>query len=166
MTAKKTVRTFELRGYGFPVRLENAPMEKIMGEWVPAVNHMELDRAILVAVALRPGRLTGAHVKFIRQVHDMTLDEFAAGIGVTRQAVMKWERKDSEPTGMALPTETTTRMFALSRLNPELAGETFQEAFAHLRKIIRAKEAPEVGIPAARIRNRDRFAKDLYAGTR
>lgn len=113
----KILAEFIYEGLGFPVCLQNCPMVKVCGEWVPAIDFPKLQDAMATAVPLKPARLTGAEVRFLRSHFDMTLQELADEFGLTRQAVSKWEKNGQEFTGMALPTERDFRVFALIRLN-------------------------------------------------
>lgn len=112
----KTLAQFLYEGLGFPVYLKNCPMVKAYGEWVPAVNFPQLEDVMAIAVALKPARLTGAEVRFLRVHFDMTLQELADEFGLSRQAVAKWEKKGQKLTDMGLPTERDFRVFALIRL--------------------------------------------------
>jgi transcriptional regulator with XRE-family HTH domain len=106
-------------GLGFPIHLQNCPMVKIYGEWMPAIDLSKLQDVMAVEVTLNPGRLCGAEVRFLRIFFGMTLQALAEEFGVTRQAVAKWERKGNELTGMGLAAERDFRMFALIRLDIE-----------------------------------------------
>ena len=113
---RKTQKVFIDEGFGFKVRILNASMVKVRGEWTPNINYNELAKVVVHALCHKPGRLTGAEIRFIRQHFEMTLQAFASRFCVTHVAVIKWERAKNKPTVMAWTTEKDLRLFTLSRL--------------------------------------------------
>jgi len=107
---KKRVKKFTDRGFGFPVILEDVPMVKVRGSWVPDINYAMLAVAVFSELSRLDGRLTGNQVRFIRLQLSMTLQEFAARLRVTHPAVLKWEKKGDSPTGMSWSTEKDIRL--------------------------------------------------------
>lgn len=118
MTNMKTKirREFVYEGFGFPVILCNVPMVKVRGVWTPDVDYDALARGVLLCMAKKPSRLTGAEVRFVRQFFEMTLTKFAARFGVTHAAVVKWEKAGEEPANMTWAIEKDLRLFILDRL--------------------------------------------------
>lgn len=106
-------------GFGFPVYLLNVPMIYIRGHWTPKINYNELSDVLLKALAEKPSKLTGAELKFIRTKLEMTLTDFAEKFYVTHPAVLKWEHKKDEPTGMNWATEKDIRLFIFSSKSPK-----------------------------------------------
>ena len=102
-------------GFGFPVVLVNVPMIKVRGSWTPEVDYNKLSRRLLEALAVKPARLTGSEVRFIRHMLSMTLEQFGKRFGVTHPAVMKWERAGNNPTAMTWAVEKDVRLEVLQR---------------------------------------------------
>ena len=98
-------------GFGFPVYLLNVLMIKIRGHWTPKINYNDLSDLLLTALAEKPSKLTGNELKFIRTKLEMKLADFAEKFYVTHPAVLKWEHKKDEPTGMNWATEKDIRLF-------------------------------------------------------
>lgn len=135
---KRTQKVFIDEGFGFKVRILNPSMVKVRGEWTPNINYNELAKVVVHALCHKPGRLTGAEVRFLRQHFEMTLQEFADRFCVTHVAVIKWEKAKSKATPMAWTTEKDLRLFALSRLNPK--ASEIVALYAELEK--QRKESP------------------------
>ncbi|MCO5142095.1 MAG: hypothetical protein M9962_03285 [Oligoflexia bacterium] len=113
---KKTIKFYDDFGFGFQVRINNAPMVKIRGEWVLDLDHRKLQDALLRALASKHVRLTGSEVRFIRNAHEMTLVEFGEKFDVSHAAVIKWEKSGDKSTGMNWSTEKDIRLFVASKL--------------------------------------------------
>jgi len=129
----KIRKRYEDHGFGFKVVLRNVPMRKRMGEWCPEINWQALADELFAAMAVKPSRLTGQEVRFIRKKRGMTLTEFAERFGVTHPAVMKWERAEDGPTGMNWAMEKDIRLAILAWT--QCKPEAFFEAYAALEKI-------------------------------
>lgn len=100
------MKRFQFNGLGFPVILINAPIK----DGIPAVNYNQMADAVFEALIRKPGRLSGAEVKFVRMHKEMTQGAFAEMVGVDRTSVVKWEAKDLKATEMISPTEAFLRM--------------------------------------------------------
>jgi hypothetical protein len=116
MPAKKIEKRFVYEGFGFPVVLRNVPMAKVRGAWTPMINYGALARAVLLALARKPARLTGNEIRFIRQHFEMTLSAFGARLDVSHPAVLKWEHAGDRPPALKWPLEKDIRLFTLDRL--------------------------------------------------
>ena len=73
----KIKKVYQDHGFGFPVTLLHVPMTEVRGEWVPSVNQKELQEMVLEALVMKPSRLTGSEVHFIRLFSEKTLVQFA-----------------------------------------------------------------------------------------
>ena len=89
----KKKSTFVFEGLGFPVKLIQVPMKKVLGEWCIDINMNKLMLVILEALVHKPIPLTGDELRFIRSYLDMTTTEFGKLFGVSHVAVLKWEKK-------------------------------------------------------------------------
>jgi transcriptional regulator with XRE-family HTH domain len=108
-------------------------MVEIDGQWTLNVDYRHYEKALVRAMPQKPARLTGSEVKFIRLHFGMTLERFAARFGLTRQAVMKWEKAGNATTSMAWSTEKDIRLFILDRKG--VATSRFRAAYAALVEI-------------------------------
>jgi len=119
---KKTVKFFDDFGFGFQVRIFNAPLLKVRGEWVLDVDQSKLQKTLLLALASKPVRLTGNEIRFIRSFFEMTSTEFGEKFDVSHAAVLKWERAQAQRTEMNWPTEKDIRLFVASKVQPKATG--------------------------------------------
>jgi DNA-binding transcriptional regulator YiaG len=116
---KKTpaMQALDYDGLGFRVRLTDVPMLKIAGESVPDVDYNRLEGVMAICVPLKPAPLTGHEIRFLRRHLALSQQGFAENLGVTRQAVIKWEKTGDSRTGMESPTEKALRLFVLHKKN-------------------------------------------------
>src|SRR6267154_2707512 len=91
---KKKTLVFE--GLGFPIKLINAPMKKVFGEWYIDINMNKLMIIVFEALAHKPVPLTGDELGFIRSYLEMTTTEFGKTFGVSHVAVLKWESEENK----------------------------------------------------------------------
>jgi transcriptional regulator with XRE-family HTH domain len=129
MTEKKTQKRFVDHGCGFPVVLQNVPMIHVRGVWTPDIDYNELHRAVLVALAHKPTRLTGNQIKFVRHFFGLTLTEFGNYFDVSHPAVLKWENAGDDVPSIKWSLERDLRLFILDRLEetPDSLGELYKE---------------------------------------
>ena len=92
----KIQKRFVDEGFGFPVVLRNVEMVKVRGVWTPKVDYNHLAKVIIMALAHKPSRLTGAEVKFIRHYFKMTLTQFGNRFSVSHPGVIKWGNRKQE----------------------------------------------------------------------
>lgn len=104
--------TFIFRGLGFPIKLVNVPMKKIIGEWVLDIDFEKLQLAVLRCILEKPAPLNGDELKFIRGYLEMTTTEFGRIFGVTHVAVVKWEKG----TRANLSTDVCIRLYMYDHL--------------------------------------------------
>ena len=60
MTDGKIKKRFVYDGFGLPGVLLNVPMIQVRGAWTPKVDYNKLARAMALALAHKPARLTAA----------------------------------------------------------------------------------------------------------
>ena len=137
---KKIQKIYEDNGFGFPVTLLNVPLIQARGEWVPSINQRELQERVVEALVLKPSRLTGNEIRFIRLFSEMTLEQFAERFDVTHPAVLKWEKSKNSATGMGWTTEKDIRLFALKNLAPK--PQKFFVVYEQLVEVALEKPAP------------------------
>ncbi len=112
--------TFIFRGLGFPIKLINVPMRKMVGEWTLDVNFNKFQLAVLDCLLHKPAPLTGDELRFIRKFLKMSTTDFGKIFGVTHVTVVKWE---SGQTRANLSTDVLT-------LLPGKGEDLFEGCFA------------------------------------
>ena len=116
---KKTQKSYIDYGFGFPIQIINASLVKIRGEWVLDIDFEKYEKTVLFSLALKPARLTGNEIKFIRHHFEMVLKDFGKRFGdVAHSAVIKWEKFEDEPTNMNWATEKDIRLAVVDKLKP------------------------------------------------
>jgi DNA-binding transcriptional regulator YiaG len=107
-----TKRDITFNHLGFPIKLINCPHILVEGELVPDVNYERLEELMFRVLPLKPTRLTGAELKFIRHHLGKTQWQFAKWLedSVDASSISKWEAQDLEPTGMIDSMERSIRM--------------------------------------------------------
>ena len=83
--------------FGFPIKLSNVPMKKVVGEWVIDVNFDSLEKGVLRLLIHKSTPLTGPEFRFIRKWLGLTTIEFGKIFGVSHPAVLKWENGRARP---------------------------------------------------------------------
>lgn len=88
------------------------PHIEIEGELVPDVDYVKLEDMMFQLLPIKPTRLCGAEIKFIRHHLDKTQKEFASWLEdeTDPSTIAKWESMDLEPTGMTKAMERSLRM--------------------------------------------------------
>jgi DNA-binding transcriptional regulator YiaG len=110
MKNKKT-ETFIYEAFGFPIKLINVPMKKMIGEWVMDIDFNRLQLAILRCLLYKPVPLSGPELRFLRKFLNMSTTDFGKIFGVTHVAVVKWENgKTHAPTS----TDIYIRLYVLN----------------------------------------------------
>lgn len=132
--------TFIYEDLGFPVKLINAPMKKVFGQWFLDINLTQLQKTILHLLIHKPSPLTGEEIRFIRKFLEMTTSEFGSYFGATHAAVLKWEKNESQ---MNPTTDFCIRMYLLKRLRAKAKefSKTYDEIFHEIVTSHKNKEA-------------------------
>lgn len=144
----KILEEFVDHSLGFPVRISNATLQEMFGEWVLAVNSNNYQRAVLVKLAGDVDRrLTGKEIFFIRQFMEMTQSQFGALVGVSHVSVVKWEAAGFKPSRMEAPVEILLRIQMLKFLargdqEIEAICNALLEHVAHLKKLKQKRPTP------------------------
>jgi DNA-binding transcriptional regulator YiaG len=119
-----TRKTVKFNGFGFPVILLNAPMKVEHGEEIPDVNFNHIKGSLFQALLLKPSRLSGAEVKFLRHYLELTQEAFSKTVKVERSLISKWESKDLKATGMSSHIEIFLRL-KLAKLKNQSLDRNF-----------------------------------------
>jgi len=89
-------KTFVYEGLGFPIKLINAPMKKLFGEWYLDIDMNKLMLVVFGMLAHKSTALTGDEIRFIRTYLKMTTVEFGKNFDVSHVAVVKWENNENK----------------------------------------------------------------------
>lgn len=116
--------TFIFKGLGFPIKLVNVPMRKMVGEWVLDIDFDELELAVLRCLLEKPAPLNGDELKFVRKYLEMTTTEFGKIFGVSHVAVLKWEKG----TQINLSTDVCIRLYMYDHLE-KIKDKDFRNFF-------------------------------------
>lgn len=138
MNKNKKKETFIYEGLGFPIRLINAPLKKIYGEWTFDFSIGMFQQAVLNMLAMKPSPLTGAELRFIIDYFEMSYRDFAKIFGVSHVAVAKWEKEKSR---MNPGTEVYLRLYLLNYL--KVTDKEFRKFYAQMNLEQLAKAATE-----------------------
>jgi DNA-binding transcriptional regulator YiaG len=102
---------------GFPVLLVNPRMVEVRGERVPDVNLRHLQEAAYRLLVGKPGRLSGAEVRFIRKHLRMRQADLARLLNMANHSVVsQWESHGDDAAGMDYNTEVLLRVWMAARV--------------------------------------------------
>ncbi|MBI1784775.1 hypothetical protein HYR69_06490 [Candidatus Sumerlaeota bacterium] len=132
---RKIQKRYTYHGLGFPVVLENVRMVKEDGHWVPEINFNEIEERMAFSVAMKPGRLTGNEVRFLRLHLGYTPQQFALLFDYTRPATIKWEAAGDRATDMRWTTEKDLRLHVMERKG--IGAAEFMQAYSSLSTLAR-----------------------------
>jgi DNA-binding transcriptional regulator YiaG len=109
----KKKSTFIYKDLGIPVKLINAPMKKICGEWVLDLDMELLQRIVLEAIIHKSVLLSGVEIRYIRKYMSLSIEEFGKTFGVTHAAVSKWENSKN---GISPALDVCIRLYIMECL--------------------------------------------------
>jgi len=96
---------------GFPIMLVNPPVVEIRGHLLPDINLKEIQKIVFQLLIIKPVRLTGAEVRFIRKYLRYRQIDFARMLNMSNHSVIsQWENQEDSFTGMEHNTEILLRM--------------------------------------------------------
>lgn len=114
---------------GFPIVILNPSYVEFEGEKVLDISPEKIMRSAFEAVIMKPFRLSGSEIKFLRTYMELSQIEFAKLVGVDHSSIAKWEKKKDAFTGMEVPTEALLRMRCKLHLNKrDRIGDSFIES--------------------------------------
>lgn len=105
--------TFVYRDLGIPVKLINAPMKRMGGEWVLDLDMELLQRIVLEAIVHKPSLLSGLEIRYIRKYMYLSMEEFGKEFGVSHAAVSKWENSKN---GISPALDVCIRLYIMEYL--------------------------------------------------
>lgn len=101
---------------GFPLLLVDPPMVEVRGQQIPDVNLRELQEAVFHLLIIKPARLTGAEVRFIRKHLRLRQADLARVLNMANHSVVsQWESREDEPAGMEYNTEVLLRVWMAAK---------------------------------------------------
>ena len=102
---------------GFPILLVDPPMIEVRGHQVPDVNLRVVQDAAFHLLVVKPSRLTGAEVRFIRKHLRLRQADLARVLNMANHSVVsQWESREDEPTGMEYNTEVLLRIWMAAKV--------------------------------------------------
>lgn len=102
---------------GFPILLHDPPMVEVRGEQMPDVNLREVEDAAFHLLVVKPARLTGAEVRFVRKHLRLRQADLARVLNMANHSVVsQWESREDEPTGMEYNTEVLLRIWMAAKV--------------------------------------------------
>ena len=102
---------------GFPVMLVDPPMIQVRGHEVPDLNLRELQEAVFRQLFIKPVRLTGAEVRFIRKHLRLRQADLARMLNMANHSVVsQWEGREDQATGMEYNTEVVLRVWMAAKV--------------------------------------------------
>lgn len=110
---KKKIKKVIYNGLGFPIKLVNVSMVKVLGDWAMDIDWTELQLVVLKNLTSKPTRLAKQELKFIRQFFELTTTEFGKLFGVGHTAVVQWE---SGKRNVSPCIELCIRLYAMDKL--------------------------------------------------
>lgn len=132
---------------GFPVVLVDPPMVRVRGEDMPDVNLRDLQKAVLHQLIIKPARLSGEEVRFIRKYNRLTQAALAEVLNMANHsAVSQWESHESEASGMEYNTEVLLRVWMALRQGE---GDHVAELLEKLKNLAPKADRP-LHVPASR----------------
>lgn len=129
---KKTLDTYEVKGFGFPIVLKHVPAMEYQGELMPDIDYNALQQVVALMLAVKPARLTGNNVRFLRQFMGLTLAAFGEMLDAKHTAVMKWEKHAQSATQMHWATEKDLRLRIMQHLG--IKDAAFRKVYESLGK--------------------------------
>jgi len=131
-------------GCGFPVILKDVPMVHVRGVWTPNVDYDVFHKAVLLALAHKPARLTGNQIKFVRHFVGLTLAEFGEYFDVSHPAVLKWENAGDNVPRIKWSIERDIRLFILDKLNE--TSRHIGKLYRELRSVARPPKSNKLNL--------------------
>jgi DNA-binding transcriptional regulator YiaG len=126
---------------GFPVLLVNPRMVEVRGERVPDVNLHVLQETVFALLVVKPGRLTGAEMRFIRKHLRMRQVDLASTLNMANHSVVsQWESREDDPAGMDYNTEVLLRIWMAAKIGQ---GDRLLELLEQKLRNLSAADARE-----------------------
>lgn len=135
---KKTLKTYQYQGLGFPIELKNVEMLFIENEWHPKIDVKHVAEITIKKLITQHERLTGNQLKFIRRFLGMPLRDFAKKVvNVSHTAVNKWEKCEDKVTNMDINIEKILRLYLYEQVSMKTVKQKrdFYKVYLTLKNI-------------------------------
>lgn len=94
MKIKRVMKKYIFNGFGFPVELSNVPIIEVMGDEAPYIKYNMLSEIVLREIIFNVNiKITGNHIKFIRQSLNKSLREFSNDLELSHEKLRRIEDK-------------------------------------------------------------------------
>lgn len=94
MKIKRVMKKYIFKGFGFPVELSNVPIIEVMGDEAPYIKYNMLSEIVLREIIFNVNiKITGNHIKFIRQSLNKSLREFSNDLELSHEKLRRIEDK-------------------------------------------------------------------------
>jgi len=136
-TKEQKKKTFVYTGLGIPVKLVNAPMRKMAGEWILDLDMELLQRVVLEALIHKPTLLSGTEIRYIRKYMYLSMVEFSKVFGVSHVSVSKWENSRN---GISPALDVCIRLWMMEKI--EAKDVEFRKLYRDLdlSKLVKSKK--------------------------
>lgn len=125
--AKKKVSEMIYQGLGFPVILVGFDTKEVRGIKVPDVNLNRLQKIAFEGLIVKPARLSGSEIAFIRSYMGYTQAQFAQLLNLANHSIVSiWEKKDLKGTGMDFNTEIFLRLNMARTIRKALVNQVLE----------------------------------------
>ena len=134
---------------GFPILLVDPPMIEVRGHQVPDVNLRVVQDAAFHLLVVKPSRLTGAEVRFIRKHLRLRQADLARVLNMANHSVVsQWESREDEPTGMEYNTEVLLRIWMAAKVG---RGDQLVELLESRLKDLAARSSGPMEVTVPRV---------------
>lgn len=124
------IKNYRWEGFGFPIIFAELPATLLCGKRVPDVDWSVVGKMVATFICIQQDSpFSGDQVKFIRNMMNSTLREFASFAGVKHPSVLRWEEKGDKPAKIETHIEIVLRLKTLKYLGVKV--ERLTQAFNH-----------------------------------
>ncbi len=120
-------KTINFNHLGFSIKLIDWPHLKIDGELIPDVDYQLLELLVFRQLPMKPSKLTGSEIKFLRHHLGKTQAEFSKWLNNDSSVptISNWEKFDLLPTKMSADTEVMLRLNIMKYIFENLRRKNF-----------------------------------------
>ncbi len=109
----KILENYIFSGFGFDILLKNVVIKEAHGEEYPDINMNELKLMTAKALLIRPVKMTGYQIKFLRTFLKLSFDSLAEKIDTAASTIRSWEKKGKDVSGLSIEHEKAFRIYAI-----------------------------------------------------
>lgn len=130
MESKTFSEEYIYKGLGFPICIRNPQFSKVRGELVFKVDIEKISKIAFKLLAIKPSRLTGDEIKFVRIYLNLSRTAFGGIFKLSHTAVSKWEKVGEEFAPISPSQEIVLRLSMIDRL--DITGKDF---YIHFKQV-------------------------------